>query len=92
MLERKQLKEISITLTQDLLDELDSFVQKEKVERSEVIMEAAQEFLKRKRARDLRDEMERGYIEMAKINFAIACECTHVESEAENRNIEVLGG
>ncbi|MBC1520253.1 CopG family ribbon-helix-helix protein [Listeria aquatica] len=92
MLEKKQQKEISISLTQDLLEELDLFVQKEKMERSEVIMEATQEFLKRKKAREVRVEMERGYIEMAKINFAIACECTHAESEAENRNIEILGG
>ncbi|EUJ51842.1 CopG family transcriptional regulator [Listeria fleischmannii FSL S10-1203] len=40
----------------------------------------------------MRTEMERGYEEMAKINFAIACECTHVEAEAESKNIEVLGG
>ncbi|MEF3401325.1 CopG family transcriptional regulator, partial [Listeria monocytogenes] len=26
------------------------------------------------------------------INFAIACECTHVEAEAEDRNISILGG
>ncbi|MBC8824679.1 CopG family transcriptional regulator, partial [Escherichia coli] len=25
-------------------------------------------------------------------NFAIACECTHVEAEAEDRNISILGG
>ncbi|EFR97580.1 'toxin-antitoxin system, antitoxin component' [Listeria ivanovii FSL F6-596] len=55
-------------------------------------MEATQQFLQEKRARELRDEMERGYAEMATINFAIACECTHVEAEAEDRNISILGG
>lgn len=65
---------------------------KRKMGRSEVIMEATQQFLQEKRARELRDEMERGYAEMATINFAIACECTHVEAEAEDRNISILGG
>lgn len=70
----------------------DVVVEKEKMGRSEVIMEATQQFLQEKRARELRDEMERGYAEMATINFAIACECTHVEAEAEDRNISILGG
>ncbi len=92
MLEREQHKEISIVLSQEVIDEIDRLVVEEKVERSEVIMEATQEFLKQKKAREMRTEMERGYTEMAKINFAIACECTHVEAEAESKNIEVLGG
>ncbi|WP_072238324.1 CopG family transcriptional regulator [Listeria monocytogenes] len=83
---------ISVELTQEMIQELDVVVEKEKMGRSEVIMEATQQFLQEKRARELRDEMERGYAEMATINFAIACECTHVEAEAEDRNISILGG
>ncbi|AIS61175.1 CopG family transcriptional regulator [Listeria innocua] len=83
---------ISVELTQEMVQELDVVVEKEKMGRSEVIMEATQQFLQEKRARELRDEMERGYAEMATINFAIACECTHVEAEAEDRNISILGG
>lgn len=75
-----------------MVQELDVVVEKEKMGRSELIMEATQQFLQEKRARELRDEMERGYAEMATINFAIACECTHVEAEAEDRNISILGG
>ncbi|OES85673.1 CopG family transcriptional regulator [Listeria monocytogenes] len=82
---------ISVELTQEMIQELDVVVEKEKMGRSEVIMEATQQFLQEKRARELRDEMERGYAEMATINFAIACECTHVEAEAEDRNISILG-
>nr|WP_202881108.1 CopG family ribbon-helix-helix protein [Listeria monocytogenes] len=83
---------ISVELPQEMIQELDVVVEKEKMGRSEVIMEATQQFLQEKRARELRDEMERGYAEMATINFAIACECTHVEAEAEDRNISILGG
>ncbi|ODG01278.1 CopG family transcriptional regulator [Listeria monocytogenes] len=83
---------ISVELTQEMIQELDVVVEKEKMGRSEIIMEATQQFLQEKRARELRDEMERGYAEMATINFAIACECTHVEAEAEDRNISILGG
>lgn len=83
---------ISVELTQEMVQELDVVVEREKMGRSEVIMEATQQFLQEKRARELRDEMERGYAEMATINFAIACECTHVEAEAEDRNISILGG
>ncbi|HDT9427673.1 TPA: CopG family ribbon-helix-helix protein [Listeria monocytogenes] len=92
MLEKENRMIISVELTQEMIQELDVVVEKEKMGRSEVIMEATQQFLQEKRARELRDEMERGYAEMAKINFAIACECTHVEAEAEDRNISILGG
>ncbi|CAM2361894.1 MULTISPECIES: CopG family ribbon-helix-helix protein [Listeria] len=92
MLEKEKRMVISVELTQEMVQELDVVVEKEKMGRSEVIMEATQQFLQEKRARELRDEMERGYAEMATINFAIACECTHVEAEAEDRNISILGG
>ncbi|ACK40080.1 CopG family ribbon-helix-helix protein [Listeria monocytogenes] len=92
MLEKENRMIISVELTQEMIQELDVVVEKEKMGRSEVIMEATQQFLQEKRARELRDEMERGYAEMATINFAIACECTHVEAEAEDRNISILGG
>ncbi|EAD9709281.1 CopG family ribbon-helix-helix protein [Listeria monocytogenes] len=92
MLEKENRMIISVELTQEMVQELDVVVEKEKMGRSEVIMEATQQFLQEKRARELRDEMERGYAEMATINFAIACECTHVEAEAEDRNISILGG
>ncbi|EHK4065969.1 CopG family ribbon-helix-helix protein [Listeria monocytogenes] len=92
MLEKENRMIISVELTQEMIRELDVVVEKEKMGRSEVIMEATQQFLQEKRARELRDEMERGYAEMATINFAIACECTHVEAEAEDRNISILGG
>ncbi|HAB9356139.1 TPA_asm: CopG family ribbon-helix-helix protein [Listeria monocytogenes] len=91
MLEKENRMIISVELTQEMIQELDVVVEKEKMGRSEVIMEATQQFLQEKRARELRDEMERGYAEMATINFAIACECTHVEAEAEDRNISILG-
>ncbi|EAC6303097.1 CopG family ribbon-helix-helix protein [Listeria monocytogenes] len=92
MLEKENRMITSVELTQEMIQELDVVVEKEKMGRSEVIMEATQQFLQEKRARELRDEMERGYAEMATINFAIACECTHVEAEAEDRNISILGG
>ncbi|EQB8890068.1 CopG family transcriptional regulator [Listeria monocytogenes] len=92
MLEKENRMIISVEPTQEMIQELDVVVEKEKMGRSEVIMEATQQFLQEKRARELRDEMERGYAEMATINFAIACECTHVEAEAEDRNISILGG
>ncbi|CWU26820.1 CopG family ribbon-helix-helix protein [Listeria monocytogenes] len=92
MLEKEKRMIISVELPQEMIQELDVVVEKEKMGRSEVIMEATQQFLQEKRARELRDEMERGYAEMATINFAIACECTHVEAEAEDRNISILGG
>ncbi|EHZ6143344.1 CopG family ribbon-helix-helix protein [Listeria monocytogenes] len=92
MLEKENRMIISVELTQEMIQELDVVVEKEKMGRSEVIMEATQQFLQEKRARELRDEMERGYAEMATINFAIACECTHLEAEAEDRNISILGG
>ncbi|AHF43516.1 transcriptional regulator [Listeria monocytogenes serotype 1/2a str. 88-0478] len=65
MLEKENRMIISVELTQEMIQELDVVVEKEKMGRSEVIMEATQQFLQEKRARELRDEMERGYAEMA---------------------------
>ncbi|MBC1908024.1 CopG family transcriptional regulator, partial [Listeria booriae] len=67
MLEKENRMIISVELTQEMIQELDVVVEKEKMGRSEVIMEATQQFLQEKRARELRDEMERGYAEMATI-------------------------
>lgn len=92
MLEKTDTTEIWVEMTQQVLDDLDEARAKEKMGRSEMIMEATQQFLRQRKASDLRDEMERGYTEMASINFSIACECTHVESEAEDKNLQVLGG
>ncbi|RFQ75138.1 CopG family transcriptional regulator, partial [Escherichia coli] len=58
MLEKEKRMIISVELTQEMIQELDVVVEKEKMGRSEVIMEATQQFLQEKRSRELRDEME----------------------------------
>ncbi|MBC1333629.1 ribbon-helix-helix protein, CopG family, partial [Listeria booriae] len=53
MLEKEKRMIISVELTQEMVQELDVVVEKEKMGRSEVIMEATQQFLQEKRAREL---------------------------------------
>lgn len=55
MLEKEKRMIISVELTQEMIQELDVVVEKEKMGRSEVIMEATQQFLQEKRARELRE-------------------------------------
>lgn len=92
VLEKLEWTTMSIELMQETMSELDVLARKQRIEKNEIIDRAVKQYISQQKVRDLRVEMERGYAEMANINFAIACECTHVESEAEDKNIRVLGG
>lgn len=92
VLEKVKWTSVSVEITQETMNELDEIVEKERIEKNEIINRAVKQYISQQKVHDLRIEMERGYAEMANINFAIACECTHVETEAEDKNIRVLGG
>lgn len=73
-----------ISLPDYLLQEVDGIVQKENSNRSEFIRQAMKVYLVERKKRHIREMMQRGYMEMAKINLNMASEAFHAEEDADN--------
>jgi CopG family transcriptional regulator/antitoxin EndoAI len=84
--------EILIRLPQQFLTELDGFAEQENVNRNEFIYRATKAYLRERKKRQIRETMRRGYMEMAKINLAIASEAIQAEYEAENTVERLVSG
>ncbi|MBS4032075.1 MAG: ribbon-helix-helix protein, CopG family [Clostridiales bacterium] len=80
-----------ISLPNHLLEEVDGIVATEKRTRSDFIREAMRLYLEEREKRDIRERMQRGYMEMAKLNLRLANEAFEVENEA-NVIAELLVG
>lgn len=78
-------KRIMISLPESLLEEVDVIVSIEKRNRSEFIREAMKLYLAERKRRSLREQMKRGYLEMAQINLGLAAESFYLENEVELR-------
>nr|WP_285806233.1 antitoxin endoai [Rossellomorea marisflavi] len=81
-----------IRLPQQLVTELDGFADQENVNRNEFIYRATKMYLRERKKRHLRESMRRGYMEMAKINLAIASEAIQAEYEAEHTVERLVSG
>ncbi|MDN5347108.1 MAG: CopG family transcriptional regulator / antitoxin EndoAI [Clostridia bacterium] len=78
------VKRIMISLPENLLAEVDDWANSEKRNRSEFIREAMKLYIAERQRRRLREEMKRGYQEMAQINLALAVENYEVENEVQD--------
>lgn len=67
-----QLKKVLITIPEPLLEEIDQVCSCEKSNRSEFVREAMRCYLEEKRKHSLKEQLKRGYQEMAGINLDIA--------------------
>lgn len=85
-------KRIMISLPNHLLEEVDGIVQEEESNRSEFIRQAMKVYLMERKKRHIRESMQQGYMEMAKINLNMASEAFHVEEEAENTLDRLVSG
>ncbi|GLI83536.1 MULTISPECIES: CopG family ribbon-helix-helix protein [Rossellomorea] len=92
MSESSATTEILIRLPQQLVTELDGFADQENVNRNEFIYRATKMYLRERKKRHLRESMRRGYMEMAKINLAIASEAIQAEYEAEHTVERLVSG
>ncbi|MEL1134637.1 ribbon-helix-helix protein, CopG family [Desulfitobacterium sp. THU1] len=85
-------KRIMISLPENLLAEVDDVVTLENRNRSEFIREAINSVLHERRKRGIREQMRKGYQEMAQLNLAIARELFLAEDEVqpafEDTNVE----
>lgn len=67
-----ETKKIMISLPDSLLEEVDFLASMEKKNRSQFIVEAMKLYIKERSKRQFNEEMKKGYIEMGKINKAMA--------------------
>ncbi len=87
-----ETKRIMISLPQNLLTEVDGIVALEKRTRSEFIREAMRLYLQERKKRQIRERMQRGYLEMARINLDLSREAVYAESEAGRILEELVSG
>lgn len=78
-----ELKRIIVSLPYNLLEEIDTIVSQERCSRSEFIREAMRLYLEDKRKREVREQMKKGYLAMAKINLELAEEFLEIENKTE---------
>ncbi|WP_206808582.1 CopG family ribbon-helix-helix protein [Paradesulfitobacterium ferrireducens] len=85
-------KRIMISLPESLLAEVDGIVTLEKRNRSEFIREAINSILHERRKKGIREQMRKGYLEMAQLNLAMAKELFPTEQEViqyyDEENVE----
>ncbi len=85
-------KRIMISLPDNLLQEVDGIVEMENSNRSEFIRQAMKLYLLERKKRFLRESMQRGYMEMAKINLGIAAESFQAEEAAGSTVDRLVSG
>jgi CopG family transcriptional regulator/antitoxin EndoAI len=76
-----QLKKIIISLPDSLLKEVDNIVSLEKINRSEFVRQAMKLYIKQKHRMDIKDNMKRGYEQMAQINLELANMCLEADEQ-----------
>ncbi|MEQ8200465.1 MAG: CopG family transcriptional regulator [Syntrophomonadaceae bacterium] len=74
-------RRIIVTISDNLLSEVDDFMVREKRNRSEIVREAIVFYLQCRKKELMVEHMKRGYMEMAPINLHIACELTSLEED-----------
>lgn len=85
-------KRIMISLPHNLLKEVDGVVEMEKRTRSEFIREAMNLYLQERKKKQIRERLQEGYMEMARLNLALANEAIDVENEADRLAREMVSG
>ncbi|MBO8158248.1 ribbon-helix-helix protein, CopG family [Thermosyntropha sp.] len=81
-------KRIIITVPENLLAEVEDIMIADDKSRSEIIREAIKFYLGERKRILLREQMKKGYIEMAEINLRIARENVGVEDEVMKNGVE----
>ncbi len=79
-----------ISIPENLLKEVDGLATREKRNRSEFIREAMKLYISEHNRRSIREQMKKGYQEMAQINLGLALENYEAENEAQKYYEEKL--
>jgi CopG family transcriptional regulator/antitoxin EndoAI len=70
-----------VSLPENIVEEIDGIVSIDKVNRSELIREVMLLYIAERKRQMLREQMKRGYVEMAQINLKLALEGVAAEAE-----------
>lgn len=81
-----------ISLPQNLLREVDGVVELERKTRSEFIREAMKLYLQEREKKQIRERLQEGYMEMARLNLYLANEALNAENEAGRLAEEMVSG
>lgn len=81
-----------VKLPQHLVNELDALTEGDKMDRSDVIQRATKIYVQEQKKQQIRETMQQGYAEMAKINLNIAAESFLAEEEAESTLDRLVSG
>ncbi len=84
------VKRIMISIPESLLQEVDGLANTENRNRSEFIREAMKLYITELNRRSIREQMKKGYQEMANINLCLATESYEVENEVQEYYEEKL--
>ena len=71
-----------VNIPEQLLEQVDGIAYRERTNRSEIIREAMRRYVTELMMGDIREAMQQGYVEMARINLRIANESFAIEQEA----------
>ncbi|WP_033193738.1 MULTISPECIES: CopG family ribbon-helix-helix protein [Amphibacillus] len=77
------MQEIVVRLPENLLNEVDGLMKEEESNLNDIIIQATESYVQERKEQHIRESMQRGYMEMAKINLNIASESFLAEEEAE---------
>lgn len=75
-------RRIVLSISEQLLEQVDGIAQRAQTNRSEVIREAMRVYVTERQKLDIREALQHGYVEMARINLRMASEAFFVEQEA----------
>ncbi|SDN05428.1 transcriptional regulator, CopG family [Dendrosporobacter quercicolus] len=76
-----ELKRIMISIPNSLLQEVDGIIAMEKLSRSQFVRDAMRLYIEDRRRKAIRDNMRKGYQEMAIINLALAEEGLYADAD-----------
>ena len=72
-------RRVMISLPDQLLAEVDGLASAENLNRSQLFREAVQQYIAERKKRQIREQMIRGYLEMAPINLSLVNEYMGLE-------------
>ncbi|PRO66099.1 antitoxin [Alkalicoccus urumqiensis] len=85
-------QDITVNLPETLVSEVDALTGGDRLERNEMIQEATKLYVQERKKEHIRETMQQGYMEMAKINLNIAAESFLAEEEAETTLDRLVSG
>ena len=85
------LKKILISMPDSLLKEIDNAVSIDRTNRSRFVREAMKVYLRERRRVDTRENLRKGYEEMAELNLKLSEACTIADNEQMSKYELLLG-